>query len=133
MMSALANKTVLVTGATGFIGGRLAERLVVEHGARVRALVRNFGRAARLARYPIELVNVSNPSGLPSGPPDWISLDGMRKMLHLDVKFGEPGDSADIGAEMGKRVYVRFSHGYEPLAYRFYRELRLLMLRRFDV
>jgi nucleoside-diphosphate-sugar epimerase len=56
MITPLTNSTVLVTGATGFIGGRLAERLVVEHGARVRALVRNFGRAARLARYPIELV-----------------------------------------------------------------------------
>jgi nucleoside-diphosphate-sugar epimerase len=56
MTSPLTNSTVLVTGATGFIGGRLAERLVVEHGARVRALVRNFGRAARLARFPIELV-----------------------------------------------------------------------------
>ena len=56
MITPLTNATVLVTGATGFIGGRLAERLVVEHGARVRALVRNFGRAARLARYPIELV-----------------------------------------------------------------------------
>lgn len=55
MMTPLTNATVLVTGATGFIGGRLAERLVVEHGARVRALVRNFGRAARLARFPIEL------------------------------------------------------------------------------
>jgi nucleoside-diphosphate-sugar epimerase len=54
--TSLTGATVLVTGATGFIGGRLAERLVVEHGARVRALVRNFGRAARLARYPIELV-----------------------------------------------------------------------------
>ena len=57
MITPLTNATVLVTGATGFIGGRLAERLVVEHGARVRALVRNFGRAARLARYPIELVH----------------------------------------------------------------------------
>jgi nucleoside-diphosphate-sugar epimerase len=56
MITSLTNATVLVTGATGFIGGRLAERLVVEHGARVRALVRNFGRAARLARFPIELV-----------------------------------------------------------------------------
>jgi nucleoside-diphosphate-sugar epimerase len=56
MITPLSNATVLVTGATGFIGGRLAERLVVEHGATVRALVRNFGRAARLARFPIELV-----------------------------------------------------------------------------
>jgi uncharacterized protein YbjT (DUF2867 family) len=30
----------LVTGATGFIGGRLAERLAAEEGVRVRALVR---------------------------------------------------------------------------------------------
>src|SRR3954470_3540473 len=36
-------------------------------------------------RFPIELVNVPLPSGLPSGPPDWVSRDGMRKMLHLDM------------------------------------------------
>jgi len=34
------DRLVLVTGATGFIGSHLAERLVVE-GARVRVLVRN--------------------------------------------------------------------------------------------
>ena len=56
MITPLTGATVLVTGATGFIGGRLAERLVVGHGAKVRALVRNFGRAARLARFPIELI-----------------------------------------------------------------------------
>ncbi len=57
MTTPFSDATVLVTGATGFIGGRLAERLVVEHGARVRALVRNFGRVARLARFPIELIH----------------------------------------------------------------------------
>ena len=37
----------LVTGATGFIGGRLA-RLLVERGAKVRALVRDAGRGHEL-------------------------------------------------------------------------------------
>ncbi|MCC7046251.1 MAG: NAD-dependent epimerase/dehydratase family protein [Alphaproteobacteria bacterium] len=51
-----AGSKVLITGATGFIGGRLAEQLVQEHGAQVRCLVRNLGRSTRLARMPVELI-----------------------------------------------------------------------------
>ena len=47
---------VLITGATGFIGGRLAEKLVLDHGAGVRALVRDFAHAARIARFPVEMI-----------------------------------------------------------------------------
>lgn len=50
---ALAGRRVLVTGGTGFIGGRLVERLIVEHGAEVRVLVRNLAAAARLVRFPV--------------------------------------------------------------------------------
>jgi uncharacterized protein YbjT (DUF2867 family) len=44
----------LVTGATGFIGGRLAERLIGA-GAGVRCLVRERGRAERLESLGAEL------------------------------------------------------------------------------
>ena len=42
-----SQKTVLVTGATGFLGFHVATRLVRE-GASVRALVRSFSKASRL-------------------------------------------------------------------------------------
>ncbi|HYN22850.1 MAG TPA: NAD-dependent epimerase/dehydratase family protein [Thermoanaerobaculia bacterium] len=51
--SALQGRKVLVTGASGFIGGRLAERLVLHHGADVRVLVRSPSSATRLARFPV--------------------------------------------------------------------------------
>ena len=46
----------LVTGASGFIGRRVVERLFLEAHADVRALVRDYGAAAPVARFPVELV-----------------------------------------------------------------------------
>jgi len=48
--------SALVTGASGFIGGRLAERLTAEEGVRVRGMVRNMKRAERLRGIPLEIV-----------------------------------------------------------------------------
>ena len=47
---------ILVTGATGFIGSRLCELLSLEYRLPYRALVRDFSRAARIARLDTELV-----------------------------------------------------------------------------
>lgn len=52
----LSQSKILVTGATGFIGRRLVQRLRLEKGASVRALVRNPAKAEDLAKLGVELV-----------------------------------------------------------------------------
>jgi predicted dehydrogenase/nucleoside-diphosphate-sugar epimerase len=48
----LSDVTVAVTGATGFIGSRTVERLVLETAADIVALARSYSRLPRLATLP---------------------------------------------------------------------------------
>jgi uncharacterized protein YbjT (DUF2867 family) len=57
----LAAGTVLVTGATGFIGGRLVEQLMLAGGTHVRVLVRDLSRAPRLLRSPWRSCRAASP------------------------------------------------------------------------
>ena len=55
-MVSYAGRKILVTGGTGLIGSRLAERLALEEHARVRVLVRDWRKAVWVARADVELV-----------------------------------------------------------------------------
>jgi nucleoside-diphosphate-sugar epimerase len=106
------NRTrVLVTGATGFTGGHLCERLVKE-GHDVRALVRDSCRASKLHRLGIELAvgdlrNIASVERAMAGSEivyhvgaefrhenfsrkqmREVNVDGTRNMLDAAVKAG---------------------------------------------
>lgn len=65
-MTNLSGRTVLVTGATGFIGGRLVEKLILDEGAHVKVLLRNFARAPRIARFALDMIpgDVTDPAAV---------------------------------------------------------------------
>ena len=57
-MKSLSGKSVLVTGATGFVGSRLAECLAVDEKAVVTGLGRNINRVSHLSDKGISLEKV---------------------------------------------------------------------------
>jgi nucleoside-diphosphate-sugar epimerase len=79
--SATPAKRVLVTGASGFIGCRLSERLYFGSDWNVRALIRTPGRAVRLARMPIEFAigDLSSPTDLAR------ALEGCDAVVHAGI------------------------------------------------
>jgi nucleoside-diphosphate-sugar epimerase len=83
----LKDRQVLVIGGTGFVGSRLVAKLAVDCGARVRVLVRNFAKATRIGRYPIEMVSgdIGKPEDLNR------ALDGCEVLFHC--AYGNSGDA----------------------------------------
>jgi nucleoside-diphosphate-sugar epimerase len=78
--------TVLVTGATGFTGGRLAHTLK-GRGYRVRALVRPTSDAASLVKQGIEVI----AGDLTDGPSVDEAATGVQTIYHIAAVFRTAG------------------------------------------
>ncbi|AEH45611.1 NAD-dependent epimerase/dehydratase [Thermodesulfatator indicus DSM 15286] len=101
----LPKKTkVLVTGATGFIGCRAAEILRLREGFEVRAVVRNPGKAARLARLDVEMVqfDLEQDKGFDE------LVEGCDAVIHCAVgtAYGDPKKIFNVTVE-GTRKLAR--------------------------
>jgi len=83
--------TAFVTGGSGFIGGRLIERLVRE-GWRVRALARSNSSAAKVSALGAEPVpgDLADRTGMRAG------ADGCEYSLHAAAHLGEWGTRAEF-------------------------------------
>ena len=95
-MTALRGKRILVTGATGFIGNRLVERLILQENAEVVALVHQFRNASRLARFPLRMIGGDvRDAGLVRN-----AAEGCHAIVHCAVSFtGKPMDNRAVTVE----------------------------------
>ncbi len=77
------NDRVLITGATGFIGGRLVE-ILAARGVRIRVATSDFRNCARVARFPVELVkaNLLDHAALAK------AAAGCDVIFHFAYRFG---------------------------------------------
>jgi nucleoside-diphosphate-sugar epimerase len=100
----------LVTGATGFIGGRLCEYLALGSSVSVRALVHraNTPGTARIARLPVELFegDLLDPGSLRT------AVAGCSVVVHLGLGVGRgiPAGTRNILKAVEGRGLKRFVH-----------------------
>jgi len=113
-----AGSTVLITGATGFIGGRLAE-ILLSRGVKVRCVVRNFGHATRIARMKPEIV----PANLANAEHMDKAIAGVDYVIHCahDMRSTAQNTTglqnivdACLKHKVRRLVYVSTFSVYEP-------------------
>jgi putative peptide zinc metalloprotease protein len=103
---------------------RLSERLADPMAATVKRLV-----PAASTDLPSPALGSEGGGQVPLDPKDPDGKKAIKRMFQVDLEL--PVKQAVLN--VGGRVYVRFDHGWEPLAMQWYRQGRQLFLSRFNV
>lgn len=101
-------ETILVTGATGFIGGWLVEAICLGSFAEVRAGIKSWPRAARLSRFPVKVV----PCDVMDKEQITQAMSGVTRVIHCATGSSEVIiQGASNMLEVAQRLEVkRFVH-----------------------
>jgi len=107
---------------------RVEARMVEQIGPVLSAVIKREVPGG-LERLPSTVLGRGGGGEIATDPRDNQGTKAFEKMFQFDVELTRPLDRAFVGG----RVYVRFDHGPEPLAFQWYRQLRQMFLRRFNV
>lgn len=114
----------LVRSRTEAIDVRVSERLAQPVPAKV---IRAVPGASE--QLPAPALGTAGGGQIATDPRDQHGLKAARKVFQLDLEI--PSESQLVN--LGGRCYIRFNHGWAPLGYQFYFQLRQLFLSRFNV
>jgi len=114
----------LIMSKTNHVQVRLAERLTDPAAAQIKRLVPTASD-----ELPSAALGSEGGGDLPLDPRDPNGQKALKKIFQVDVELPPPQGVLSVGG----RVFVRFDHGWSPLASQWYRKSRQLFLSRFNV
>jgi putative peptide zinc metalloprotease protein len=114
----------LIRGRTRGVTIRFPEKITTTLSA---ALVREV--PAGTEQLPAAVLSQLGGGEVATDPRDQKGIKAFQKIFLFDIRLPHRSYLFNVGG----RVYVRFDHGLEPLAWRWYRAVRQLLLKRFNV
>lgn len=114
----------LVRERTESVEVRLVERIKDQYSAQILREV-----PAASDELPSPALGLTGGGIIPVDPTETKGSKAYESVFHLELTIPVTIDPRHIG----ERVYIRFNHGGEPLAWQWYRLARQLFLRKFSV
>ena len=103
---------------------RLSERMDETVAATIKRIVPGGSEA-----LPSPVLGAAGGGQIATNPSDGEGLTAVEKVFQIDLELPSSTDFVNLGG----RVYIRFDHGWTPLAFQWYFQVRQLFLSRFDV